>query len=253
MDRGTYAAASAGFLNISKLNVVSNNLANVNTPGFKRQVVYGDVQTFDETLASVVAKDDPFARGDHERTPGVTNVRTATDFTIGSIKQTGNPLDVALRNPNDFFTIQTPEGIQYTRAGNFTLNGEGEIVTHDGMNLIGDGGAVTVNGPGVQITPGGGVMVNGEITGNIQVVRFEDTTQLQRAGAGRFKLADGGIAPESVEAQLEPQSLEMSNVSTVSGMIDLISTSRAFEMYTKTAKSIDDMNQTTINQVGRSR
>ena len=186
MDRGTYAAASAGFLNINKLNVVSNNLANVNTPGFKRQVVYGDEQTFDETLASVVAQNDPFARGDHERTPGVTNVRTATDFTIGSIKQTGNPLDVALRNPNDFFTIQTPDGIQYTRAGNFTLNSEAEIVTHDGMRLLGDGGAVTANGADVQITPGGGVMVDGQLNSNIQVVRFADTSQLVRAGGGKI-------------------------------------------------------------------
>ena len=70
---------------------------------------------------------------------------------------------------------------------------------------------------------------------------------------GRFKLSDGGIAPESVDAQLEPRSLEMSNVSTVSAMVDLISTHRAFEMYTKTAKSIDEINQTAINQVGKAR
>ncbi|MCB0317872.1 MAG: flagellar hook-basal body protein [Bdellovibrionales bacterium] len=253
MDRGTYVAASAGYLNLYKLDVVANNLANVDTPGYKRQVVYGDEQTFDETLAAAIAKDDPFARGDHERSPGVTNVKTATDFTIGSIKQTGNPLDVALRNPKDFFTIQTPDGIQYTRAGNFTLNAEGEIVTHDGMTLIGDGGAVNANGPNVQISPGGGVMVNGELISNIQVVRFQDTTQLERTGSGRFKLAAGAITPETVEAQLEPKSLEMSNVSTVSSMVDLISANRAFEMYTKTARSIDEMNQTTINQVGKSR
>ena len=106
MDRGIYTSASAGLYQLRKLEVVNNNLANINTVGFKKQILTGETQSFDQTLASAVAKDDPYAKGDHDRTPGVVNSRTVTDFTVGAIKNTGNPLDVALRNPNDFFVIQ---------------------------------------------------------------------------------------------------------------------------------------------------
>lgn len=253
MERGTYISASAGMLQLRKLEVANNNLTNVNTPGFKRQVLVSTEQTFDQTLASQMNLPDPYAQADHERTPGTVNVRTTTDFTPGPIKSTGNTLDVALSNPKDFFVVNTPAGQRYTRAGNFTLNATGEIVTQDGYTVIGDGGPITVNGPGVSIAPNGRVLVNGQSAGNFQVVRFEDPGVLEKDGGTRFVLPAGQPAPQTVDAGVVPGSLEMSNVSAISSVIDLMGANRAFDMYVRTARSIDEMNQTSITQVGRRR
>lgn len=257
MDRGTYAAASAGFLQATKLEVVNNNLANVNTPGFKRQYLVKEVQSFEDTLASKLDLNDPFARGDHERTPGVLQVRTITDFSIGSMKDTGNPLHTALQNPNQFFVVSTPEGLQYTRAGNFTLNEEGQVVTAEGFQVQGDGGAIVTNNPGVKITKNGTVSANSGVgttlnLGQLQVVEFEKPEELERIGGSRFTLPQGGTQPTAVDSPLLiPNTLEMSNVSAVESVIDLITTTKGFELYTKAAKTIDEMNQSAITQVGR--
>lgn len=255
MERGTYTAASAGLLELRKLSIVNNNLANVNTPGFKRQRLIGDVQSFDNTLAKLTEGIDPYARGDHERTPGVVNIKAITDFTQGSIKNTGSNLDAALRTENDFFVIDVGAGQRhYTRAGNFTLNEEGQIVTNEGHVVQGDGGAITANGPGVKISAGGAVTMNGEEVGRLQVVHFDDPSVLERAGGNRFNLPAGNPAPRVVEdPSLEPQALEMANVSTITSVIELIGTTRGFEMYSKSAKSIDEMNQTAIQRLGGGR
>ncbi len=253
MERGSFVAASGGLLQLRKLELVNNNLANVNTPGFKGQYLVSRTRTFDETLASKMNINDPFAKGDQERAPEATSVSTFTDFSPGPIKSTGNPLDVALRNPNDFFVINGPNGPQYTRAGNFTMNKEGELVTQDGAQVQGDGGAISIDGANVQISSGGSVLVNGVQTARLQVVRFAEPGQLQHLGQSRFTAAGKG-APVSVDdPDLIPQSLEMSNVSAIESMIQMISANRGFEMYTKSAKTIDELNQTAITSVGRPR
>ena len=252
MDRGTYAAASAGIAQLQKLDVVNNNLANVNTAGFKRQLMVGRTQSFDDTLAKEVAAGDPFAKGDQARTPGVIDIETATDFSLGPIRETGNPLDVALENPNDFFVIATPDGLQYSRAGNFTLSSSGQIVTQDGYAVQGDGGEINVTGAGTSVSSNGTVTSGGQQIGRLQVARFEDPSKLERVGATRFALGQAA-QPTQVEAAIIPQSLEMSNVSAISSVIDLITTNRAFDLYTKSAKTIDELNSTAIQQVGRKR
>lgn len=253
MDRGTYSSASGGLVQLKKLEIINNNLANVNTAGFKRQMIVGKAQSFEETLASTINSTDVFARGDHERTPGVVNVRTVTDFSPGPIKNTGNPLDAALLNPTDFFVVTTPQGEQYTRAGNFTVNDAGELVTMDGMQVMGDGGALVANGPGVKITSDGSVTVNGARVGALRVVRFSDTSELTPVGNTRFALPAGSPEPAGVQAELEPQALEMANVSVINGVLELISTNRAFDLYTRSARTIDEMNTASITQVGRRR
>lgn len=253
MDRGTYVAASAGLANLKKLEIVNNNLANVNTPGFKRQFLVNRKGEFDDTLAQALNAADPYAKADAERTPGVVSVESVTDFTLGPIKPTGNPLDVALRNPNDFFVVDGPSGPEYTRAGNFTLNVDGELVTTDGFLVQGDGGALAVTGPGATITPGGNLRTRTEDVGRLRVVRFEDTSVLKPIGNTRFEIAAGGTAGPQVDPDIIPASLEMSNVSAITSMLDLITTSRGFDLYTRTARTIDDLNSTAISQIGRGR
>ncbi len=254
MDRGTYVAASAGMAQMRKLEIVNNNLANINTPGFKRLILVGEEQTFDQTLAGVTAKDDPYARGDHDRMPSVTNLQSEIDFSQGPIAYTGGNLDAALRDPKDFFVISTPAGLQYSRAGNFTLTSGGELVQPDGMQVQGDGGPIAVSTGKVTINDDGSVRSNGTVVGRLQVVRFEDPAkQLIAAGGTRYALKPNTTPPQQVDPRVIGGSLEMANVSAISSMIDIIAASRGFQMYTKSAESIDTMNQAAISQIGRPR
>jgi flagellar basal-body rod protein FlgF len=255
MDIGTYAAASSGVLQMRKLEVQNNNLANINTVGFKGQYVIAEPQNFDGTLASAINEQDPFARADQQRVKNVTEVRTQVDFSRGPIQYTGNPLDVAARDAKDFFVINTPQGPQYTKAGNFTLNAEGQLVTADGLQVQGDGGAIVAQGGPVSVGNDGSVRVATQaaqppqVVGRIQLVRIEDTTKLVAAEGARFKLQGATATPSG--GSMETMSLEMSNVSAITGMVDLITTNRAFDAYTRTAQALDSMNQTAITRVGR--
>jgi flagellar basal-body rod protein FlgF len=250
MDIGTYAAASLGVVQMRKLEIQNNNLANVNTVGFKRQVLVTSPEDFKDTFAKEMGAKDPYAQGDQSRVSTVNEVSTHIDFSMGAIKRTGNPLDVALRNPKDFFVVNTPQGRMFTRAGNFTLDGSGSLITQDGKQVQGDGGAIVAQGAGTNIAADGTVRSGGNIVGRLQVVRFEDTKGLEAAEGTRFRVKSGP-QPATVEGFMEPSSLEMSNVSAVTGMIDLITTNRAFDAYTKAAQTLDNLNQTAINQVGK--
>lgn len=253
MDRGTYAITTLGMAKMRQLEVVNNNLANVNTPGFKRQVLVGEVQSFDQTLASLSQSKDPYAEGDHQRTPGIVSLETRVDFSQGAIRETGNKLDVALTDPKEFFVLSTPDGIRYTRAGNFTLNTEGTLVNPDGYEVQGDGGPITITLPNGRINEDGSVSANGVNVGRLQVVRFEDTRGLVPVGGTQFSLPGSGAQPQPVQSRVVPESLEMSNVSAITSVIDLITTNRGFEAYTKSAQTIDQLNQTAITQVGKAR
>ncbi|MCB0331938.1 MAG: flagellar hook-basal body protein [Bdellovibrionales bacterium] len=253
MDRGTYAAASGGLLSLAKLHVVNNNLANANTPGFKRQYLIREQQAFEDTLTSKLQESMPFAKGDHDRTPGVVQVRTATDFSVGSIKNTGRNLDVALENPNDFFVVNTPQGLMYTRAGNFSVDSEGQLVTTDGHPVQGDGGPIVLDGANSYISSGGVVMSGGNEVGRLLVTRHEDPAALERVGSNRYRALPGTAAPVPQESpSIVPNALEMSNVSAIQSVIELISATRGFELYTKAAGSIDQMNEQAISRVGSS-
>ena len=254
MDRGIYAATSAGLSQLKRIEVVNNNLANINTAGFKRQFLVTQAESFDQTIASTMSKQDPYARGDHDRVMPVVSTETRTDFAAGPVKYTGNPLDVALRNPNDFFVISTNQGLQYTRAGDFTINTNGELVTQDGFPVQGEGGSIATSGSSVSINADGSVRAGGQTAGRLAVTRVDNPEKLERAGNSRFKLPQGGAnAGVDVDPELVTSSLEMSNESAISSVVEMMTTQRAFQAYTKTIESVDTLNQAAINQIGRAR
>lgn len=251
MDRGSYVAASGGMLQMLKLDVIANNLANANTPGFKKQQVVTQPTPFEQTIAAAVTHNDPQTKKDHDLIVPVGTVRTVTDFSQGAIQTTGNPMNVALRSDRQFFAVQGSNGIEYTRAGNFVLNATGELSTPDGAVVQGDGGSIIADGPGVKILENGAVKVNGATVGQIAAYEMSDLSALQPVGNGRFKMTDVTKDPTRVEGEFITGSLETANTSVVTSMIEMIAASRGFEMYTKTQQTIDGLNQTAISQVGR--
>jgi flagellar basal body rod protein FlgG len=119
--------------------------------------------------------------------------------------------------------------------------------------VLGGGGPISIDGPQIKIQGNGDVTSGTTLLGTIQVVQVSDLQTLQQTGGNRFKLAPGAAAPVQVDAELESGALEMANVSAITSMVDMITANRGFEMYTKTAQTIDQLNQSAITQIGRSR
>ncbi len=248
MDSGSYIAASGGLSTQRHLDVISNNLANVNTVGFKAERIVLKEQDFSDTLASKLYKNSAKAKIDQKNTPGVIDIKTETDFTQGPISYTSNPLNVALRKEKQFFEIQTKKGKAFSRAGNFTMDSNGNLVTPDGLLVMGQGGAISMPKGASKIMADGSVMVNNQVVGKIKVVEIEDLSKLKREEGVRFSLIQGANISE-VEPSLVTSSLEMPNINAVTQMVQMINATRGFEAYTKTIKTIDELNQKAVNSI----
>lgn len=246
MDRALYAAVSGGTLESLRLDIVSNNLANVNTVGFKGSRLVSRQQEFADTLVAKMSNDTQAARKHHLMIPGVESVRTETDFSGGAVNFTGNPLHVALRTENAFFVVEGQGGEPaYTRAGNFLRNAEGDLILPDGSRALGQGGPISLPEGPAQITSNGSVMVNGQSVGQLQVVSFEDLNALKREEGVRFSVQEGA-EPQPSNVEVVPQSVEMPNINAVSAMVEMIRASQGFEAYTKTIKTIDELTEKSL-------
>ncbi len=221
-----------------RLDISANNLANLNTVGFKKDKV------FFHQLAEALAEPGEM---DENRAPGTSRV----DFSPGALQHTGNSLDVAI-DGEGFFVIQTPEGNYYTRAGSFHLDGEGRLVTPDGYPVVTDGGELQIAGGNASMNERGEVIVNGQSVGRLRVVGFADLTRLERVGDAYYKSNGGGeedIAPEEINLRIGY--LELSNVNPIMEMIHMIEINREFELGQKAIHTQDQTLDKLINQAGR--
>ena len=242
MDRGIYVASSAGLVSNRRLDIVAQNLANANTVGYKAERLITRQQEFQDTLASAMPKQQSRAAADQNQIPGVVNTATITDFTQGPVNFTGNPLNAALTNEKQFFAVQTDGGEEYTKAGNFTLNSAGGLVTADGKAVLGEGGPITINaGSTASISNNGTILVDGQSIGKIKVVQFDDLKQLTRTEGTRFK-ANGAQAASADNSSLIPASVEMANTGVVESMVEMISANKSFESYAKLVQTISELN-----------
>jgi flagellar basal-body rod protein FlgF len=235
MNSGMYAALSGNLNMLEKLSVTANNLANINTIGFKKDRAY-----FERVLDTV--NNPTLDRQDGSGVPVQSSLRTYTDYSNGSIKQTGGTFHVAL-DGDGFFAVNTPEGVAYTRQGNFQRDKDGKLTTTEGYEVRGRGGAaLTVAGNQVKIDSDGNIYVDGAMTAALEVVDFPKPYDLRKIGKAMFLPADPQLAPQPVQKPSVLQGcLEGSNVSAITEMTVLIETSRSFESCQKAVRSYDDM------------
>ena len=216
-----------------RLHQVSNNLANVDTPGYKKETV-----TFGEMLYNV------------NRTRQRVGKALAIDTVHqqGVLQQTENPLDLALTG-DGFFKIQTPAGVRYTRAGNFQRNALGVLVTSNGYPVLGAGGPIEINGDRVEIGPDGRISVDGLLVDQLDLgtAAPED---LVKEGENLFRLKAGAaeVAPERLV--LQQGYLEKSNVNTVMEMTEMIDLYRAYEGQQKMIRASDELDDLAVRRVG---
>ena len=246
MSGGMYLAASGALVQQLRLEVLANNVANISTIGYKgdRSVFHIPAETESQTVKAPI-------EGIQSLSPYAPPFSTVIDFSQGAIRQTGNPLDVAI-NGNGFFSIQTPNGVQYTRQGNFTLDRNGVLISPDGYPVLGEGGEITLEAGTVEIDLQGGVYLDGDEVGRLQITDFSNSETLKKAGNGRFVGSDDTTVGERPDnTTLSQGYLETANVNPVRAMTEMIETSRAFEAYQKVIQSADEATSTSINDVGK--
>ncbi|MCC2641814.1 MAG: flgF [Nitrospira sp.] len=254
MNRAIYPILSGAIAQEKQLQVFSNNLANVNTAGFKQ-----DQQGFRGLLArsgsaTVVASHAAGLNSTITSRPaGPTErvfaeahgVRTA--FEPGRIRITGNSLDVALQG-SGFFEVKTPEGIRYTRNGMFSLDNQRRLVTNLGHPVMGAKGEIKVPAGTVQINPQGGIQVDGNPIGTIKVVDFPDDRMPHKFTEGLFV---GGEPRVSTNPQVQSGHIEESNVNSLGEMVKMIQGMRSYESAQKLIQTLDRMTEQAIQDLGR--
>ena len=236
--------AAGGIFYEKKLAVLANNLSNINTVGFKRDQAFRLSALKDNSEQTSIS-------GKPQNFFSIPPFGTRTDFSPGPLKHTGNALDLAL-NGNGFFCIKTPEGIQYTRKGNFTLNESGVLVTQEGLSVLGEGGEIKIDGKNIVVDGQGNVSVDGTPVDTIKIVDFPQTYVLEKAGNSLFALTDSSIAENKAEkVEVQQRCVEFSNVEAIRVMTEMIEVLRGYESYQKIIQSVDDVRSKAINDIGR--
>lgn len=241
MENASLVALSRQLVLRQKLDVIANNVANINTAGFKRQTLEMDEYVMPTASANTFPRRD-------QRISFVEDWTTTTDFEPGTVEVTGSPFDVAIEG-DGFFTVQTPEGERYTRAGNFQLDVGGRLVTPDGHPVLGDGGEI-VFGPeetDVVIGVDGSISSNAGPRGRLSVVSFADNRILDKIGDNLF--AGEGAQP-ATGARVRQGAVELSNVQSVMEMTRLIEVNRAYAQVTSMINTSEELRLRAISTLG---
>ena len=239
---GFFSAVSGGAAQEVWLEKVSNNLANVNTVGYK-----GDHPAFESLLVN-----SGDGGGSREVTTPVSlvGIEQGVDLSQGPIVQTGNSLDLAIEGEG-FFVVDTLQGTRYTRSGNFTINSDGVLATAGGFPVMGTGGALAISGENLVVSEDGTLILDSNDIGSLKLVKVDDNRKLIKEGGNLFSLAEGGVETSVEEARVIQGAVETSNVNVVAEMTMLINISRAYEAYQKVIHAMDEVSAKAINEVGK--
>jgi flagellar basal-body rod protein FlgF len=216
MRIGIYTAAMGARAQEKRLDIVSNNIANAGTAGFKREVV-----SFEDSMFQ----------------------KSSPNLEQGSIKATGNPLDIALSGEG-FLKVQTDQGVLYTRGGNLSLNRDGTLITQEGWPVLGKGGPISINSrnAALRIETNGQVFDGAQNIDSIDIVKFPSKTPMARVKNGYFKPADPDATQSAAEGcGVQQGALEEANFNVVQEMIQMIDAMRQFEAYHKTIQSFEQI------------
>jgi len=247
MPYGIYLSAAGADVQSQRMEVLANNLANVNTAGFKR-----DFAVFQARHAEAIQQghDYPGSRSINDVGGGVFTRDTLTDYSAGTVQPTGIPTDLTI--DGDGYFVVAKEGQEYlTRAGNFTFTALGELVTQRGDPVMGDGGPVTIN-PALpwEITGNGSVRQAGtEVALAIRRPAF--IGDLVKMGENLFSPLSPPVDVPAGQRRVRQGYLELSNVKPTREMMELIETSRAFEANTRLIQNQDHVMGALINRVLR--
>lgn len=234
-----------------ELDVVANNLANINTNGFKTSGALFEEFIAPNARASAASSRD-------SRVSFVRDRATWLDLSQGPMERTGNPLDVAI-DGKAFFAVQTPNGERYTRSGAFQVNAQGQLVTNEGFQVLGENGPVVfqptdrdikISGDGT-ISVGQGAVTNTEaLRGKLRLTNFDAPGKLQKDGAGTFS-APAGVQQVAIDrnTKLVQGSIEKSNVRSVVEMTRMIEITRAYTQVASMIQQQADLQRSAVEKL----
>ncbi len=242
MNRGIYPLLSGGIAQEMKLEMISNNLSNINTIGYKKDkaIFKSYLPSYNEPYpdgGSFFGKDKAFVQYD----------RSVIDLSGGPIKNTGNKLDLAI-NGDGFFAIEKDGGMRYTRNGNFSLDDQRRIVTQDGDPVLGEGGPIQLPEGEITVDEKGTVYAGNQEAGMLRIVTFANQDSLEKEGES---LLSGGAEQPSENFSMVQGGLEQSNVNTIEEMASMIEVLRGYESYQKAIQTIDEINLRSVTEIGR--
>ena len=260
MIRGLYIASSAAISETKRIDVITNNIANVNTSGFKKDTMI--TESFPEVLMKRIGETD--FRDIVAKAPttnkigyigkmnnGIRVDEVFTNFEQGSINTSGNPLDLALQG-DGFFSVETPAGERYTRSGEFTLDSEGYLTTKEGYKVQGQNGPIQMDGKNIIINEDGQVFSDGNEIDTLKLVDFNDYKLLKKEGEALYIDASGDVGNmKESEGLILQGSVESSNVNSVKMMVEMITMLRSYEANQKVIKTFDDLLDKSVNEIGR--
>jgi len=232
-----------------ELDVVSNNIANLNTTGFK-----ADNVVFQEFMMPG-ARANQFAGADRQLS-FVHDRATWLDLSQGPVEHTGNPLDVAISG-NAFLTVQTPRGERYTRNGALQINAQGQLVTSEGLQVIGQNGPIVFqpNDRDISIGVDGLISVReGQNTtdsqrGKLKLASFDQPQRLQKDGTSTY-MAPAGVTPQvPTDARVSQGAIEKSNVKSVMEMTRMVEVTRAYTQIASMLQSQSDTRKSAIDKL----
>ena len=247
MLRGLYTAYTGMMNEQYRMDIMSNNLANADTTGFKKEG--STSQAYSEVMA-VKIKDV----SENPNTPkrlgnmslGVKIGETYTDFSQGSLRDTGNTYDIAIGGDGFFnieFTNKSGEtSTKYTRDGGFTLTKDGYLVTKDGDYVIGENGRIQLSttAGNTVFDESGNIYQDDRLVASLKLTEFEDTNYLTHYGETMWDAKEGAVAKDADDAKIYQGYLEMSNASVVKEMVNMITISRQYESNQKMLTTFDD-------------
>ena len=259
MVRGLYTAWTGLRNEEKRMDVVTNNMANADTTGFKKVDV--TAQSFERHLA--VKIDDPtvgtnLKQGIGGMNPGVKIGETYYDMSQGNFRQTEDQYNFALSG-NGFFTISTTNksgetSTRYTRDGDFTVTRDGYLVTKDGDYVLAEGGnriqIPDANLVKISVNEMGEIYSGNNYVAKLQLVDFQSYDALSSYGENMYEAVDGAVQTPA-QAKVTQGYLEMSNVNMVTEMVDMIAISRAYETNQKMVQAIDQTLDKAVNEIGR--
>jgi flagellar basal-body rod protein FlgF len=241
MNRGIYTGAKGMMTTTQWMDVVSNNLANASTDGYK-----ADTVAFTDILIRNMNQDGGEGAFIGTLGGGPDTIIESTDFTVGPIRSTGNPLDVALQNPRHLFSVRANGVQQFTRDGAFKIDESKTLVTNKGFEVLDDrGNPIRFGKEGkIEISANGSVLQGGVEIAKLGVFQGEFT----KSGRNLWS----GDRPTLVqEPKLATTSIEGSNVEPIASMIDLIKINRFFEMSQRSIQTQDDMTGKLVDALNR--
>ncbi len=262
MNNAMYSALFGALSNEHRVNSIANNLANVNTTGYKRDLLaFKDtIQMFahDHIMEPVASIRDKKFFPDPQHLARTRIATSVTDFQQGGMKVTSAPLDLAISGQG-FFKVASPDGEFYTRNGHFTVNQAGTVVTEQGWPVMSEGGDITIPAgtEHIVIAEDGRIFADDALVGQIQVVSVDNLANLEKTGANLYKPRNGAaIGEELVDPNrtwVAQGFLESANVDAVYEMVNMIEAQRQFEAYQKVMQTADTIDREATTKVGRGR